>query len=157
MTRTLASLIGLAIAAHAGALRAEIALENAWMRPAFTGQAQASVYVDIRSTEALKLVGASSPVAKRAELVLVDPPGNDTSKHKVVASLPVSASAPTRLAYLGSHVRLVDLTRNVLPGESIALELVFVDAKGKRLKAATEARVRGIVARQPEDSEKVKK
>jgi copper(I)-binding protein len=142
---------------HAATATAEITLENAWMRPAYAGQAQASVYVDIRSTEALKLIGASSSAAKRTELVLVDPPGNDPTKHKVVASLPVAANAPTRLAYLGNHVRLIELTRDVVPGEPVGLELVFVDAKGMRHRAATEARVRGIVARQPEDGEKVKK
>jgi copper(I)-binding protein len=125
---TLASLVALVACVHAATARAEITLENAWMRPAYAGQAQASVYVDIRSTEALKLVGASSPAAKRAELVLVDPPGNDPTKHKVVASLPVAANAPTRLAYLGNHVRLIELTRNVVPGELVGLN-PFVDAK----------------------------
>lgn len=142
------AVIALALCAHAA--RAEITLENAWLRPAYAGQPSASVYVDIHSTQALTLVGASSPAAKSAKLVLVDPPDNDPAKYKVVKALAVAANAKTRLAYLGSHVRLVEVRRDILPGESIALELAFVDAKGKRYAASTEARVRGLMARRPE-------
>ena len=117
-----------------GSAHADVKLEEAWLRPAYAGQPAAMVYVDIRSTRALKLVGASSPVAKRAALVLVDPPGADAA-HKVVRELPVAANGATRLAYLGSHVRLIGIERDLKPGESIPVTLTFVGADGKRLTA----------------------
>jgi copper(I)-binding protein len=127
---------------------AEVKLQNAWLRPAAAGQASAMVYVDIESGEALKLVGARSPVAKRAQLVIVDPPGPEAPQ-KVVDEIAVSANVPRRLAYLGSHVRLVDIQKDLVPGVRVPLELEFVDAKGKRIAAAVEADVRGITVRVP--------
>ena len=132
---------------------AEVKLENGWLRPAYAGQPAAMVYVDIESTEALKLVGAKSPVAKDAQLVLVEPPGAAPDKHKVVKELPVAANRPTRLAYLGSHVLLLDIQQDLLPGAKIPLELTFVDARGARRSVTTEAVIRGIAARRPEGAE----
>ena len=143
-----------AIAALAASMAtAEVKLENGWLRPAYAGQPAAMVYVDIHSTETLKLVGARSPIAKRAELVLVDPPAAEPDRHKVVKELPVAANQSTRLAYLGSHVRLLDIQQDLLPGSTIALELTFIDAKGTRRLASTEALIRGIAARRPEGTE----
>jgi copper(I)-binding protein len=141
------------IALAAGtAAAADVKLDNAWMRPAYAGQAQAMVYVDIRASEPLRLVAARSPAAKRAELVVVDPPGAPPDQHRVVPELPVSGSGVTRLAYLGSHVRLLDVGEDLYAGRSLVLELEFVDARGKRHRASTEAVVRGIAARRPEEA-----
>ena len=129
---------------------AEVTLANAWMRPAAAGQAEAQVYVDIQSTEALKLVGARTPVAKRVELVVLDPPHPDTGKLLVVREIAVPAKQETRLAFRGSHLRLVEVTRAINPGERIEVELDLVDASGKRRTAATEVLVRGLVARRPD-------
>lgn len=134
----------------AAAAHAQVVLDNAWMRPAYAGQPEAAVYVDIRSGQPLRLVAASSPAAERAELVLVEPPGADASKHRVVAEIPVAGGAETRLAYLGSHVRLLSVRRDVLPGEHVPLELAFVDASGTRRTATVAVLVRGLVARKPE-------
>ena len=147
------AVVGIAAALAASIAAAEVKLENAWLRPAYAGQPAAMVYVDIESTEALKLVDAKSPVAKGAELVLVDPPGADADKHKVVKEMPVAAKTSTRLAYLGSHVRLLDIRQDLLPGTRIPLELAFVDSKGVRRSASTEAVVRGIAARRPDEAD----
>lgn len=146
MTRSVLLAVGMLLAS--GSASADVRLDEAWLRPAYAGQPVATIYVDIHSTRALKLVGASSPVARRAALVLVDPPGADATQ-KVVRELPVAANGATRLAYLGSHVRLIDIGRDLKPGDSIPVTLSFVDANGERLAATTEARVRGIGARRP--------
>lgn len=151
--RTSTRLIGAAAALAASIATADVKLENGWLRPAYAGQPAALVYVDIESTQTLKLVGAKSPVAKGAELVLVDPPGSAPDRYKVVKELPVAANQPTRLAYLGSHIRLLGIQRDLVPGTRIPLELTFVDAKGARQSVSTEAVIRGIAARRPEDTE----
>ena len=135
----------------AGTAMAEVTLANAWLRPAPTGTAEAAVYVDIRSTEALELVGARSPAARGAELVLVDPPDPDPTARKVVARIAVAAGRETRLAYLGSHVRLTGISRDLAPGMRVPVELTFADAQGRQRTIATEALVRGIVPRRPDD------
>ena len=134
---------------------AEVKLDNGWLRPAYAGQPEALVYVDITSTQALKLVGASSPAASGAELVLVEPPGAAPSAHKTVRELPVAANKATRLAYLGSHIRLTGVRQDLKPGDAIALTLTFAAPGGKRMTATTEARVRGISARRPPPAESV--
>ena len=136
----------LAEAAHA---QGEVVLEHAWMRPAPRGQAQAAVYVDIRAAQPMKLVGASSPAARHAELVLVDPPHPDPATHRIVGELPITGNR-LRLALGGSHVRLVDVGRDLHPGERVPLELAFVDASGKRSTAATEVLVRGLMIHPPQ-------
>jgi copper(I)-binding protein len=141
-----------AVLVAAPTARAEVSLANAWMRPAYAGQPSAQVYVDVRSERPLKLVAASAPVARRAELVLVDPPSNDPATHRAVAELPVAGGGETRLALGGSHVRLVEVSRDVWPGERWPLELAFVDAEGKRVTATAEVLVRGLMARRPEDA-----
>lgn len=135
-----------------GSALADVTLANAWLRPAPAGAAEAAVYVDIRSTEGLDLVGARSPAARGAELVRVDPPDPDPTARRVVARIPVAADRETRLAYLGSHVRLTGVTVDLLPGMRIPVELTFADATGTSRTVATEALVRGIVPRRPADA-----
>ena len=149
-----AQLLALVAAALTASLaHADVKLENGWLRPAYAGQPAAMLYVDIQSTEALELVAAKSPVAKGAQLVLVDPPGAEPDKHKVVKTLPVAANQATRLAYLGSHVRLLDIQQDLQPGAKILLELTFVDSKGTRRTVSTDALIRGIAARRLEGTE----
>lgn len=139
-----------AVVIAAAPAQAEVDLANGWMRPAYGGQPRAAVYVDIRSAHPAKLVGATSQLARQVELVLVDPPNSDPATHRVVDELPVAGGRETRLAMGGSHIRLVDIVRDVRPGERWPLELAFVDASGKRFSATTEVLVRGLMARRPE-------
>jgi periplasmic copper chaperone A len=150
MRRVALALLAALGSATAGA---EVTVANAWLRPASAGQKEAQLYVDIKATEATKLVGARTPVAKRTELVLLDPPQPETGKLRVVDEIPVPANAETRLAYLGSHVRLLDVTRALPPGKRIPVELTFADATGRREVVATDALVRGLVARRPDGTE----
>jgi copper(I)-binding protein len=142
--------LGLALAAEVAG--AQVTLANAWLRPAAAGQKEAQVYVDIRAGEALTLVGARSPIARRAELVLLDPPHADGTL-RVVGEIAVPANQETRLAFRGSHIRLVDVIRTARPNEHVGLELTFVDAAGKRKVVTTDALVRGVVVRRPDGSE----
>jgi copper(I)-binding protein len=149
--RRIARALACAAALAALPAAADVTLANAWLRPAAAGAAEAPVYVDIRSTEALELVGARSPAARGAELVLVDPPDPDPTARKVVARIAVAAGRETRLAYLGSHVRLTGISRDLAPGMRVPVELTFADAQGRQRTVATEALVRGIVPRRPDD------
>jgi copper(I)-binding protein len=146
------ALAAVLLAAAPTQARAEVELANGWMRPAYAGQPSAAVYVDIRAEQPVRLVGANVALAKRVELVLVEPPSNDPATHRVVAELPVAVGRETRLALGGSHLRLLDVVRDVPPGERWPLELLFVDASGRRFSATTEVLVRGLMARRPVDA-----
>jgi len=135
---------GLALASIAGA---EIVAKNAWMRPAASGNESARVYVDIASDTAVELVGATASIAKSVAIVKVGTIG-DPATEKVVATFPVPAGAPVRLAYRGDHLRLVDITRDVGNGDPVELTLVFRDKAGKRIAVRTDVTVRGLLAPQ---------
>ena len=134
----------LALVVSATSAFAEITLINAWMRPAPAGAEAARAYVDIKSDRTLDLVGARTPIAKRVAIVRVAKVG-DESTEKVVKSLAVLGGTTTRLAYLGDHLRLIDVTRNVGNGDPVPLTLVFKDGAGKTVEAATEITVRGLL------------
>ena len=142
MTRVL--LAACVLAASAVASAAPVTLSSAWMRPAPEGAQSARVYVDIKSDANLTLVGASTPIARRVEIVRVKTIG-DPSTEKVVKSLAVPTDATTRLAYLGDHLRLVQVNRTVTNGTPVPIKLRFVDARGKRFEVAADVVVRGIL------------
>jgi periplasmic copper chaperone A len=150
MTRAATLAVALLVLVVPGAAQAQLTAANAWLRPVAAGQKEAQLYVDLRATEPVKLVAASSPIARRAELVLLDPPDAQSGKLRVVSEIAVAPNAETRLAFRGSHVRLLDITRAANPGEHVAVELTFVAASGRRQSVSTHALVRGLVARTPD-------
>jgi periplasmic copper chaperone A len=135
------ALVGLAGTAPAAA---EVTLRDAWMRPAPAGAEAARAYVDIVSTSPLTLVGAGTPVARRVEIVVVGRIDEPTTE-RVVASLPVPEGTPTRLAYRGNHLRLVNVDRDLANGTPVPLTLRFKDAKGRPVTATTNVVVRGLL------------
>jgi len=131
----------LAVASFACA--AQVTPSSAWMRPAAAGAAGARVYVDIQSDANLDLVGATTPVAKRVDIVHVGTIG-DPASEKVVKKFAIPGGTTTRLAYLGDHLRLVGLKRALNNGDPVPIRLRFVDAAGKRIEVPVDVVVRGI-------------
>ena len=131
----------------APAAAAEIKLSSAWMRPAPAGS-DARAYVDIASDVPLTLVGATTPLARKVELVLLKK-YDGTDPGKVVARMPVEPGTPTRLAYKGSHLRLVGVRKDLLPGAPVPVTLQFRDRAGKRFTAQADIRVHGVALPMP--------
>jgi copper(I)-binding protein len=131
-------------AMEGNAVAGEVTLKAAWLRPAAVGTSEALAYVDIRSTADLDLVGASTPFAKKVELVLVST-SKDPPESKVVPSIAVPAGVTTRLAYRGSHLRLVEITKNFGNGTSVPLTLAFKSPDGREVTATIDAQVRGLL------------
>jgi periplasmic copper chaperone A len=123
---------------------ANVTLKTGWLRPAAAGMAEARVYVDIVSATDLVLVGATTPVARKVELVDVTIKG-DQSETRVVASMPVPGGKMTRLAYRGSHLRLVDINKDLANGAAVPVTLAFKSPDGKELSARFDATVRGLL------------
>ena len=131
----------LGIACHAGAQSAAVDLDSAWMRPALAGQARARTYVDIKSDTALTLTQATTPVAGAIEFVTVA--GNGDAE-TVVATVAVAPGVPTRLAFRGNHLRLVDINRDLRNGEQVPVTLHFRDAQDRVVSATATVVVRGF-------------
>ena len=126
------------------AMADEVTLKAAWLRPAAAGMSEAQAYVDISSNANLELVGASTPFARKVELVLVSTT-NVQPESKVVPSIAVPAGVTTRLAYRGSHLRLVEITKDLGNGTSVPLTLAFKSPDGRELTATIDAQVRGLL------------
>lgn len=135
----------LALAA-APALAADVALANAWMRPARAG-ATGSAYVDIRTNAPLKLVAAKSPAAKSVAFVLVTQNLDGTTTERTVAEVDVPGGVETRFAYNGSRIELLGLALDLRPGLTIPLTLEFVETTGAKLRQSIEigVLVRGVM------------
>lgn len=143
----LARVLPAALALAASTLAtAQVTLTSAWMRPAAAGT-DARAYVDIRSDVNAELVAASTPVAKKVEIVRVKTIG-DPATERVVKTFAVPGGTTTRLAYLGDHLRLVGMTRSVGNGDPVPVKLTFRNAAGKRFDAETNVVVRGVLAPQ---------
>ena len=150
--------LGLVIAAVAGAapcawaadaIATGVTLKVAWLRPAAAGMAEAMAYVDIVNDSGgdLELVGASTPFAKKIELVQVTMT-TDARERKVVASMAVPGGKTTRLAFNGSHLRLVEITKDFGNGIAVPLTLAFKQPDGKDVTASVNAQVRGMLTPQ---------
>ncbi len=134
----------LAVALDAGAQTAVVDLNSVWMRPAVAGQARARAYVDIRSDTALTLTEASTPVARAVEFVTVS--GANGADETVVATLPVAPGTPTRLAFRGNHLRLLEINRDLFNAEQFPVTLRFTDAQGRAVSVTATVVVRGFIA-----------
>jgi copper(I)-binding protein len=135
------AIFALALASAASA--AEVSLSSVWMRPAVAGAESARVYVDIKSDANVELVGATTPVARKVEIVHVKTIG-DPSTESVVRKFAVPGGTTTRLAYLGDHLRLVGVKRTLDNAQPVPIKLRFVDAAGKRFEVAANVTVRGL-------------
>jgi copper(I)-binding protein len=141
--------VALVVTLDAAAQTAAIDFNSTWMRPALAGQARARAYVDIKSDTALTLTGATTPVARAIEFVTVS--GTNGADESVVDSVQVAPSAPTRLAFRGNHLRLLDINRDLLNGEQFPVTLRFADAQGRAIDATATVVVRGFMV-PPEES-----
>jgi copper(I)-binding protein len=143
MMRLPAALFVFAVGSAHDAVAADIRLSSAWLRPVQAG-ASARVYVDIASDEALTLVRVTTPAAKSVEIRIVDrTDGSDEGT--AVKTQAIGAHAKTRFAYLGDHLRLVGVNRDLMNGASVPLALEFADPGGKTQVATIDATVRGFM------------
>ena len=104
-----------------------VAVEHAWSRPALAGRVGV-VYFTLTDTGAPdQLTGASSPVAKQAELhETIDT--NGIMKMRPVQELTVAPDKPLLFAPGGYHVMLMGLTQTLKLGQTFPLTLTFAHA-----------------------------
>jgi copper(I)-binding protein len=126
----------------AAALAFDVQWTGAWMRPAVVGLASAMAYVDLTSDAPVDLIGAATPVARTVDIVVVSE--DFKIAPKVVTALPLPANQMVRLAYRGSHLRLVDLTQTVNNGDTVPLTLTFKSAPGEVVRKTIDVQVRGL-------------
>lgn len=114
----------------APAVAADITLSNPWMRPTRAGTPTAAVYVDVKTDVPLRLVGASSPVAKLAGIRLVRQNPDGSTTETPVKEFDIPGGGVTRFALNGNHIELREIQQDLHPGANVPLTLEFVEPKG---------------------------
>ncbi len=124
---TLAALfVGLASAA----LAQEVEIRNPWVRISVQGQSATGAYMTLTARQDSRLVGVSSPVAGVAEVHEMKMDGGVMKMRAIDGGLALPAGKPVELKPGGYHVMLMDLKAPLPKGGTVALTLVFRDAKG---------------------------
>jgi copper(I)-binding protein len=133
----LAFAAGLVMASAALAQPAQLEVNNAWAR-ATPGKAEnGAAYVTIQSPTADRLVSASTPVAKQAELHTMSMQGM-VMKMRPIAGLDIPAGQPVALKPGGEHIMLMGLNKPLRAGETFPLTLDFEKAGPRTVNVTVE-------------------
>jgi periplasmic copper chaperone A len=133
----LAFVAGLVVASAALAQTGQLDVTNAWAR-ATPGKAETgAAYLTIQSPTADRLVSASSPVAKKAELHTMSMEGM-VMKMRPLAGIDIPAGQPVTLKPGGQHIMLEGLGAPLREGQSFPLTLTFEKAGTRTVTVAIE-------------------
>ena len=121
---------------------ADVMVKDAWVRGTVPGQGATGAYATLRSSVDAKIVGVSSPAAKRAEIHRSDMEGG-VMRMRPMPVVPLPANRDVALDG-ERHVMLLDLAHALSAGESVRLVFTIEDAKGKRSRVEVEAPVRPL-------------
>lgn len=128
---TLAAMVATAAVAQTG----QIEVTNAWARATPGGAAIGAAYLTIVSPVADRLIGASSPVAKNAELHTMTMQGG-IMKMRPIAGINLPAGKAVTLSPGGMHIMLTGLTAPLKEGQNFPLTLSFKKAGSKEVSVA---------------------
>jgi periplasmic copper chaperone A len=125
---------------------AEVTAKDAWVRGTVPAQKLTAAYMTVTSTEEAKIVGARTPVAKKAEIHASMVMGGVNHMH-AVDRVPLPAGQPVELKPGGYHVMLMDLNRHMVAGDSVPIFFTIEGKDGKRTEIEVKAQVRPIGSR----------
>jgi len=119
--------IVLVVASAALAQTGQIEVSNAWARATPANAETGIAFLTIRSPTPDRLLSASSPVAKKAELHTMEMAGM-VMKMRPLAGLDIPAGQPVALKPGGEHIMLMGLSGPLREGQSFPLTLTFEKA-----------------------------
>ena len=143
MIRSVHGVLGSLLLAFPLLGNAEVVAKDAWVRGTVPAQKTSAGYVTLTSTEDVKIVGASSPVARRAEIHASMMMGGVNHMHSVDA-IALPAGKPVELKPGGQHVMLMELNRQLKQGESVPIVFTVEGKDGKRTQVEVKAQVRPL-------------
>lgn len=110
-----------------------VKVEAAWARATVQGQKATGAFMKLTAPQATRLVSVSTPVAGVAEIHEMKMDGG-VMKMRAVPVLDLPANQPVELKPGSYHLMLMDLKAPLMKDSSVALTLVFKDAKGVESK-----------------------
>jgi copper(I)-binding protein len=127
----------LAAASAASAQTNQIEVSNAWARATPAKAENGVAYVTILSPTPDRLLSASSPAAKKAELHTMEMAGM-VMKMRPIAGLDIPAGQPVALKPGGEHIMLIGLQQPLREGQSFTLTFNFEKAGARTVSVAVE-------------------
>jgi copper(I)-binding protein len=116
-----------------------VSVSNPWTRATVPGQKGAGVFMTLSSAAGSRLVSVSSPVAALGQVHEMHMDGDIMRMQERKSSLDLPAGKTVELKPGGMHIMLLDLKAPLARDSTIALTLVFADARG--VQSSTELTV----------------
>lgn len=125
---------------------AALQVDDAWVRATVPNQHATGVFMQLTSAAAGRLVAVESDAAKHVEVHEMAMQDN-VMKMRQVPGIDLPAGQKVELKPGGYHVMLIDLARQITPGEHIALTLVVEDGKQQQHRVPVQAVARALNAK----------
>ena len=127
-----ACLLAAALSGHVAA-QTTVKVESAWARATVQGQKATGAFMKLTAPQATRLVAVSTPAAGVAEIHEMKMDGG-VMKMRAMPVLDLPANQAVELKPGSYHLMLMDLKAPLMKDSSVALTLVFKDAKGVESK-----------------------
>ncbi|MGY6272557.1 copper chaperone PCu(A)C, partial [Achromobacter denitrificans] len=130
-----------ALCAFAGAAFAQqssLSVDDPWVRATVPSQHATGVFMRLTSAAPARLVAVESQAAKHVEIHEMAMQDN-VMKMRQVPGLDLPAGQAVELKPGGYHVMLIDLARQISPGDHVALTLVVEDTQRQQRRIEVDA------------------
>jgi len=124
---------------------AQTTVKEPWVRGTVAQQRASGLFARITSASGGRLVSASSPVANVVEIHEMAMEGN-VMRMRAVDGIDLPAGKAVELKPGGYHVMLIDLKRQLKPGDTVPVTLVVEGKDGRRENVEVKAEVRALSA-----------
>jgi len=121
---------------------AAVEVRDAWVRMAVKGQSGTGAFMTLAAPSGARLVAVTTPVAGVAEVHEMKMEGDVMRMRAVAGGLELPPRREVQLKPGGYHLMLMDLKKALVVGETVPLELEFVDRAGRKAVARVQAPVR---------------
>lgn len=133
----------IALAMSAGVARAQVEVHQAWARSTVPGQTVGAAYMEIHSSERVKLMKATSPVAKSVALHETKVEGG-VMKMREAPAVEIPAGGSLVLKPGGYHLMLMQLVKPLKAGDVVPITLVFEGPGSAATSISVSAEVRDV-------------
>lgn len=132
--------------ASATAAHAQVTVKEPWVRGTVASQKATGAFMQLSTTEAVRLVEARSGAAKIVEIHEMRMEG-DRMMMQAVPGLDLVPGKTLELKPGGYHVMLIDVVKPLNAGDKVPLTLVLEGKDKKRIQVDVSAEVRALNAR----------
>jgi copper(I)-binding protein len=140
-----AALVFMLVSDTTAAAADAVKISDPWVRATVPGQSVAGAYMELTSNVTAALVSADSPVARKTEPHATTFDGG-VMKMRAVERIELPANETVVLKPGGYHLMLVDIKRELKPGDRVPLTLIVQNRNGVRSTLQLDAEVRAAAA-----------